>query len=291
MQITDFDSTPFAGKNPVGAVRENRDRLKTLLEREGDLRTLWMVYTETENAEHFSPRHRHNFDQIRICLGGVSHYGKHILRERMIAYFPEGTYYGPHTIREVPAKLVALQLDGPSRSGYVNYKRIEAATQELKSRGEFRKGVYYPREGKAMEAFQAAWEVAAGKRAVYPKPRFDEPILMHVDAFPWPASTEAGVKRKQIASFGNDGLRIAMTRLDRAARYAAGDPEQSVIVFVLDGEAAAGGQALSRCSAVLLEPGEALELAARDTYAELIELVLPELRVPLRGKVGVTAAR
>jgi hypothetical protein len=278
MLVTDFDTTDVTGRNAAGTVRGNRSLLKTLLAREGELRTFWFVYTESDNPEHFSPRHRHNFDQIRIGLGGVSSYGKHVLRERMIGYFPEGAYYGPHTVRELPTQLAALQMDGPSRSGYLSQRLIEPAARELKERGEFRKGIYYPHEGKAMEAFQATWAHAAGKPVVFPKPRFDEPVFMHLDAFAWVRTPEAGVETKRIAVFGDgdQGLRIGMIRLERGASHRFGDDRQSIIAFVLNGDARAGDQPLSRYSAVLLEPGETLALEGGSAQTELIELVLPE---------------
>lgn len=276
MQIADYESTAFAGKNPVGAVRENKDRLKTLLEREGHLRTFWFVYTETEDGEHYSPRHRHNFDQIRIGLAGVSHYGKHVLRERMIGYFPEGTFYGPHTLHELPSRLATLQVDGSSRAGYLPYRFIEAATHEMKTVGAFRKGVYYPNEGKAMEAFQAAWERATGRPADFPKPRFDEPILMHLDAFPW-SPAHAGVARKEVGAFGVDAPSIAMTHLDRGAAHAFAATDRTVIHFLLDGEGTTRGRNLSRYSAFALEPGETLELRGESAATEIIEIVLPNL--------------
>ncbi len=274
MQIADYESTAFAGKNPVGAVRENKDRLKTLLEREGHLRTFWFVYTETEDGEHFSPRHRHNFDQIRIGLSGVSHYGKHVLRERMIGYFPEGTFYGPHTLHELPSRLATLQLDGPSRAGYLPYRFIEAATHEMKALGEFRKGVYYPTDGKAMEAFQAAWERASGRAAEFPKPRFDEPILMHLDAFPWEPSND-GIALKDVGAFGAGAPSIAMTRLDRGAVHQFAATDRTVIHFLLDGEATTDGRSLTCHSAFALEPGETLELYGESATVEIIEIALP----------------
>ena len=45
-----------------------------------------------------SPRHRHNFEQIRYQLEGSEDYdrdGK--LEKGMVGYYPEGTYYGPQT--------------------------------------------------------------------------------------------------------------------------------------------------------------------------------------------------
>jgi hypothetical protein len=43
-----------------------------------------------------SPRHRHNFEQIRYQLEGVLDYGRDgKLVAGMVGYFPEAVYYGP----------------------------------------------------------------------------------------------------------------------------------------------------------------------------------------------------
>src|SRR5262245_48415313 len=48
------------------------------------------------NGERYSPRHRHNFDQIRFSIKGDMSMGKReALKEGHIGYFPESTYYGP----------------------------------------------------------------------------------------------------------------------------------------------------------------------------------------------------
>src|SRR5258707_897953 len=44
---------------------------------------------------YFTPRHRHNFDQIRYTLTGIQSTGFGDLGPGEIGYFPEGAYYGP----------------------------------------------------------------------------------------------------------------------------------------------------------------------------------------------------
>ena len=48
-------------------------------------------------GDYGSPRHRHNFDQIRVALDGDMRISpRQSVKEGQIGYFPEGTYYGPY---------------------------------------------------------------------------------------------------------------------------------------------------------------------------------------------------
>ena len=44
---------------------------------------------------YFTPRHRHNFDQIRYTLSGLQSTGLGDLAGGECGYFPEGSHYGP----------------------------------------------------------------------------------------------------------------------------------------------------------------------------------------------------
>src|SRR4030088_2898167 len=44
---------------------------------------------------YFTPRHRHNFDQIRYTLTGIQSTGLGDLAAGECGYFPEGSHYGP----------------------------------------------------------------------------------------------------------------------------------------------------------------------------------------------------
>ncbi|HKT16994.1 MAG TPA: hypothetical protein VJR47_03060, partial [Stellaceae bacterium] len=50
------------------------------------------------SADFYSPRHRHNFEQIRFVLEGELSFGRDgTMTAGMVGYFPEGVHYGPQT--------------------------------------------------------------------------------------------------------------------------------------------------------------------------------------------------
>src|SRR5262245_37537997 len=90
-----------------------------------------------------SPRHRHNFEQIRYQLEGVLDYGRDgKLVAGMVGYFPEAVYYGPQSQDpDIACKTIVLQFGGASGSGYLSQAEVQAGMRELKDEGEFKDGV------------------------------------------------------------------------------------------------------------------------------------------------------
>ena len=70
-------------------------KIKQLLRgRTGDPEN-YMFNMSHSAGDYGSPRHRHNFDQIRFVLDGDMRISPNqIIREGQIGYFPEGTTYG-----------------------------------------------------------------------------------------------------------------------------------------------------------------------------------------------------
>ena len=62
---------------------------------------------------YFTPRHRHNFDQIRYTLSGLQSTGHGDLAAGEVGYFPEGSYYGPQK-QEGECSCLVLQFQGAS---------------------------------------------------------------------------------------------------------------------------------------------------------------------------------
>jgi len=92
--------------------------------------------------DFFSPRHRHNFDQIRYQVEGEFDFDRNgKMKPGILGYFPEGTPYGPQT-SSVSSLTLVLQFGGASGSGYMTQEEMEASTAELKKHGRFEKGVY-----------------------------------------------------------------------------------------------------------------------------------------------------
>ena len=125
---------------------------------------------------YYSPRHRHNFDQVRYQLAGDFDFGTDgAMKPGSVAYFPEGTYYGPQSCPTGSETLV-LQFGGASRSGYISAEEHERATAELTKCGTFAKGVYTqlnPDGGKInKDAYEAVWEKVNGRPLEYPGQRY-----------------------------------------------------------------------------------------------------------------------
>ena len=71
-----------------------------------------------------SPRPRHNVEQFRYAYKADITLGKSeawTLREGELAYFPEGTWYGPQDDGEGVREVLVLQFGGPSRQWYLSF--------------------------------------------------------------------------------------------------------------------------------------------------------------------------
>ena len=67
-----------------------------------------------------TPRHRHNFDQIRYVMKGIYPYAKgKSMSEGTVAYFPESVHYGPQD-RPEGLEMMVCQFGGASGSGFVS---------------------------------------------------------------------------------------------------------------------------------------------------------------------------
>src|SRR5579863_887876 len=132
-------------------------RVRNILQHDVEGRSVEANVTAFDGSEFYSPPHRHNFDQIRIQLQGWMGYGRHRLNPRMVAYYPEGTWYGPMRCEGASVSAI-FQFDGASHGGYITLNRMDAATEVLKGRGRFEKGVYYPEGGEKIDGYQASWE-------------------------------------------------------------------------------------------------------------------------------------
>jgi mannose-6-phosphate isomerase-like protein (cupin superfamily) len=233
----------------------------------------------------FSPRHRHNFEQFRYQLEGVADYGRTgKLKPGMIGYFPEGVHYGPQT--QDPGetlKMLVLQCGGASGSGYPGRKAVMAAQEEMRKYGHFKDGVFYRNEGvpgkRNLDSFQAIWEHVAGRPMVYPKPRYDVPILMHPDAFEWvPVEGAAGVCERQMGAFTERQASARFLKLDPGAVLSMTGKRD--ILFVVSGTGKVKGGAksdpLRAHTTVYLEPGDKAVLEAKQE-TEILNIRLPDL--------------
>jgi hypothetical protein len=229
-----------------------------------------------EPKGYFSPRHRHPWDQIRFCLQGKIPIAKGLYVEGgEIAYFPEAAHYGPQeggTDRTV----LLLQFGGASGQGFIGPDLLDRARRELAEKGTFEGGVYSVETAKGRtnrDAYEAIWRHVTGSAPEYVSPAYKTPIVMRPEALTWERTSEPGVSVRNVGLFPHRGLAIACWKLDAGARHRLPATPAIRFLFVTLGAGTADSQELRQWSAIRLQPGESLEIAAGEEL-EFIELVV-----------------
>jgi hypothetical protein len=270
MRIARGRDIPFV---PFSTHRVGRIENKRLLSgREGapDNYELSLVLIEGEYA---TPRHRHNFDQVRVMLRGRFGFGRdRVQEEGSVGYFCEGVHYTQEAIG--PSLTLLLQGGGASGQGFMSYAQLERAQAELSQSGVFERGVYTTRTADGgrvnKDAYEALWEHAFARRIAYPAPRYDLPVIVDPAAFGW--TTEApGVERQHLGSFGECGLALSYVRLAPGARHAMG---RAALAYVVAGEGQAGGQPWGAEDAIATDDDATLTIEATGPTT-LFEIALP----------------
>ena len=234
----------------------------------------------------FSPRHRHNFEQVRLPLNGAFNQSpKQDIPKDFIGYIAEGTPYGPQAL-EAGIEFLLLQCGGPSGFGYMSHDELMQGTGELKEQGEFSGGVFRRTEkgGQAervnQDAYEAVWEHVNGKRIEYAKPRYREPITIDPQAFSWQEVDNApGIQQRHFGTFNELGTAASQVRLEAHSPYVCKADAGRKLVVVMEGDVSLSGQQFSAWSGFNLSPGESGTLCgASDQPAVLLVLQLPHFQ-------------
>ncbi|HKV06019.1 MAG TPA: hypothetical protein VJO53_13060 [Candidatus Acidoferrales bacterium] len=232
----------------------------------------------SDTPTYYAPRHRHNFDQVRYQIEGDFDFAEYgVMTPGCVAYFPEGTYYGPQSCAAGSETLV-LQFGGASGSGYISAEQYERATAELAKRGTFAKGVYTrlrPDGGKInQDAYEAVWEHVNGRPLAYPGERYRRPVFMDPETFCWvPIADEPGASGKFLGEFSERRTRISLYRVAAGARLRL---EDHSIYFVGKGSGTVSEKPFERHATIHLGEGDRATLSATEP-AELLQIGLPRI--------------
>ena len=273
MQVVPIESRTLTTLN--NQIREGVIRAVRILEGEPGPDNFGLKLVNIE-GDFFSPRHRHNFDQVRLQLEGTFDYDKDgSFTPGAIGYFPEGTRYGPQTSSGNTWNLL-LQYGGASGSGYTAESEEERAAGDLKKKGTFEKGVftYHKEDGTKVnqDAYEAVWEHIHGRPLAYPKERYERPVFMNSANFNWvPVKDQPGVAGKLMGVFSERETKLAFYKLDAGAKLAM---EDDSFYFVLSGTGETAGEAVAKHTTVHLKRGESGVLAAK-TALECVQLRMP----------------
>lgn len=235
------------GSERVGTMREGTlDQKHLLFGEDGSPNNYDLNMGLTGSGGWGTPRHRHNFDQIRYVIEGRLPYTEEdVLEQGWVGYFPESVHYGPQA-RAEGLRTMVLQCGGASGGGYLSVAQREATNAELAKTGEFKKGLYHYTdangEPQTQDGSQAIFEAATGHKLEFATPRYTDVIAMNPEAYDWLPQGDPGVSEKWLGSFTERNLRIGFLRLDAGAVYQAGQFPSIEILFQIKGQVSAGGE-------------------------------------------------
>lgn len=231
-------------------------------------------------GDFYSPRHHHNFEQVRFQLDGELDFARDgKMKAGMVGYFPEGAFYGPQSQDpDTQPMTIVLQCGGASGSGYLSRAEIKAGMEELKAEGEFKDGVFRRFKdvpGKRnMDGYQAIWERVNKRPMVYPKPRYSRPFMMDPANYVWvPVEGAPGVSEKLLGVFTERRTEAGFLRLAAGASH---EVAGRTILVVLNGSGSVADAPFRHLTTIFLERGERVRFTAREA-SEMLRLGLPDL--------------
>lgn len=277
MQFVSFEDAPLhtRGQNHRVGTFRYKDLGQGTPGHPGNFYLRWVL----SERDFHSPRHHHNFDQVRLQLRGTFAFGDDgTMLPGTIGFFPESTPYGPQTSEEDTVQLV-MQVGGASGAGYVGEAERTAAVAALHRTGRFEGGRYFGPDGQAgtgQDGFEAAWEHATGRKVRYAKRRFEKPMLVHPEAIEWlPLPQTPGVQGRRGWDFGP---RTVGCNFYRIAPGAALELTGPLTAWVQSGAGSVGtgeqARRYAESDALHLQRAESVRLQA-ETVTELLVLSHP----------------
>ncbi|MEQ8690030.1 MAG: hypothetical protein RIC89_04225 [Pseudomonadales bacterium] len=275
MRIQHKTTAEKAGKS---AHRDGGISFHYLLTGEDNAKDNFVLALVETTDEYSTPRHHHNFEQVRLMLDGDFEYEPgHVQRQGSVGYFSEGTYYTPKGLGRSVALI--LQVGGATGYGFMSHNKLRKGSAKLAATGKFEDGIYtwFDEQGKKHNAdgYAAAWEHVMGAPVVYPKPRYERPVIMFPENFQYLQDADTtGLAVKELGRFNERCLQIRQVRMDAGSDYGVDCSQQSQLFYVLSGSGNVEQQPWQAESAFQGEKGESISIHA-DEPTELFVIGLP----------------
>ena len=123
MKVVPFVDRDWINDHPLGSIL-----FKHLVQGEAESPDNFMYILGRQDGDFLMPRHRHNFDQIRLPIRGDMNIGRGmVLREGEVGYFAEGLAYGPQDDplgNAKPGELQWLLTNGNLGKGMPSWSRL-----------------------------------------------------------------------------------------------------------------------------------------------------------------------
>jgi hypothetical protein len=247
----------------------------------GNFEMVLLRSPRSDPSIHF-PRHRHDFDQVRLTLAGNPAWApKRTVPPGHVVYTAAGTFYGPYD-RYADEEQLHIQFEGANHARFLDYDTLAQARREMAVHGRFERGIYVTtgadgRETKT-DAHQAIMEHLTGKPMTYPEARYKDSIQINPDLFAWEPSGD-GVRARRLGTFTESLTSLLMVEISDGARCEFPPSAQTRLVFVMEGTGQAGSEALEPWDGVLLAPGDTGPILGTPDL-RLFVLTLPKTEEP-----------
>lgn len=229
---------------------------------------------------YFTPRHRHNFDQIRYTTYGIQSTGLGDLAPGECGYFPEGAYYGPQK-QEGECGCLVLQFQGASGEHLLSNEEMNETHARLLEQGAvFKDGVctFATPDGRKVnkDSYEAIWEAHEGRELAFPPPRYREPVMMMAERYGWVADRRRpGIETRHLGTFSEMRTEIGFLRLAPGAAIPAGRNEDMELRFLLEGSFTCGGARWDRDTYMFIPAGAEVGAVASETGGTFFTITLP----------------
>lgn len=284
MKIVHFDENNWKMDHPTGQIA-----FQHLMKGTDGTPENFMYILGRQDRDFYMPRHRHNFDQIRLPIRGtMNHGGGIVIGEGEVGYIPEGLPYGP---QDDPCEPYApgerlqlvLQFGGASGMGFMSIEQRRQAWKDLEKTGKFVGPYYHRNDGTSAWGLNAIWEHVFGDRIKYPRPRYKGIIIADPKVYHWlPIAGATGVDRKFLGTFSERGVTVELIRIAAGATWQSADPTALRLIVVLSGGGSIGDTSIPKLSAVQADAGESLTLSAASEM-ELFVIALPPVQLPVEA--------
>jgi hypothetical protein len=126
----------------------------------------------------------------------------------------------------------------------------------------------------------AVWEHVFGTKLRYPKPRYQETVIVDPRQFHWlPVKDAPGVERKYFGSFTERAFWMEMIRIGAGTTWSSEDLDARRLTYVLKGAGRVAAEKFDAEYALQIEPGEPASITATEPL-ELFIIGLPPVRLP-----------
>lgn len=227
-----------------------------------------------------TPRHRHNFDQIRFVLKGKYPASPHkIMDAGSVAYFPESVHYGPQD-RPEGLEMMVIQFGGASGSGFLSTPDREAANKRLEAKGTFKDGIFTWVDDKGqkhnMDGSAACFEEATGQKLTFHTPRYDDVVMMDPAGHAWMPTAAAGVFEKHLGTFTERNIVIRLIKIEAGATMSTGSRNQIEVLFMSAGQITVDGNSYGPKTAIELLPSDPSVEIKAEAEAVFFSVLLPK---------------